>query len=401
MPKLLLTATCLAAVLLSGCASQPSSSFEGFQSPDLNALLRSGQYVQKTDNFFVINDSSASMTEAYTGAGYRSSAVASKFAVAKEILKRINHTIPEIKLTTSIRSFGFGNCLDFKFTKLNLPPTAYSKETFNSGVDALTCGSGGSPLGDGINGTSEELSTSTGRTAVLIVSDGYELDSDGADQLEALKQRYGDKLCVYSVWVGNKEEAAGQTVLNHLTRTAACGYSVSAERISNPTLFSNFVKSIFLKVGSPVADCSSQDSDKDGVDDCHDKCPASLAGEPVSIRGCWIVDVKFDNDKDEIKPMYFPNLDNTAKAIKDNPGLVIEVQGHTSHTGDFKHNMELSERRANAVKNYLQKQSSSTKLSARGYGWTQPVDSNDTEDGRANNRRVQLQVDGAAQQPLK
>jgi len=67
---------------------------------------------------------------------------------------------------------------------------------------------------------------------------------------------------------------------------------------------------------------------------------------------------------------------------------------------DSKHNMKLSERRAIAVKKYLVDGTDSPNLTTRGYGWTQPIDTNDTEEGRANNRRVQLQVDDEPQQPL-
>lgn len=148
-----------------------------------------------------------------------------------------------------------------------------------------------------------------------------------------------------------------------------------------------------------VADCSTLDSDHDGVNDCNDLCPNTLPGVKVSIRGCWIVDVKFDNDKDIIKPQYFKNLDSTAKEIKNHPELVIEIQGHTSKTGGLKHNMNLSERRAMAVKKYLVDGTHSANLTTRGYGWTQPIDTNDTEEGRANNRRVQLEVNGQLQQP--
>ncbi len=152
-------------------------------------------------------------------------------------------------------------------------------------------------------------------------------------------------------------------------------------------------------VAAAVADCSTVDSDHDGINDCDDLCPNTLPGVKVSIRGCWIVDVKFDNDKAVIKPQYFQNLDNTAKEIKAHPELVIEIQGHTSKTGGFKHNMALSDRRALAVKNYLVDGTHSRNLTMRGYGWTQPIDTNDTEAGRGNNRRVQLEVNGQPQQP--
>ena len=153
---------------------------------------------------------------------------------------------------------------------------------------------------------------------------------------------------------------------------------------------------------TPVAapDCSTLDDDHDGVNNCIDECPNTLPGVSVSVKGCWIVDVKFDNDKAIIKPEYFADLDNTAKVIKEHPELKIEIQGHTSKTGGFKHNMQLSDRRAEAVKKYLVDGEHLPNLTTRGYGWTRPIDTNDTEEGRANNRRVQLEVNGESQQPL-
>lgn len=401
MHKLLITAASIAALLLSGCATQPTSTFNTFQAQDLNGLLSSGQYIQKADNFFVINDSSGSMRDEYMGVGYPGQPDPTKFSVEKEILNRINLTIPDLKLTSSIRSFGFGKCLSGGFTQLNQAPTSYSKSTFGNGIDTLTCASGGSPIQNGIDETSKDLSATTGNIAVLILSDGHDLDSDGVKELQSMKQKYGDRLCVYSVWVGNPEERSGITLLNQLSNISICGYGTTADSISGPEPMASFVKSIFLKAGTPpVADCSTLDGDKDGVNDCNDWCPNTLPGVQVSIRGCWIVDVKFDNDKAIVKPEYFPNLDNAAKAINEHPELKIEIQGHTSKTGGFNHNMKLSERRALAVKNYLVNGSQSPNLTTHGYGWTQPIDTNDTEEGRANNRRVQLQVDGEPQRPL-
>jgi OOP family OmpA-OmpF porin len=156
-------------------------------------------------------------------------------------------------------------------------------------------------------------------------------------------------------------------------------------------------------IPAPVAkpDCSVLDDDKDGVNNCKDKCPGSLPGVEVSVLGCWIVDVKFDNDKDIIKPQYFAKLDKAAENLKRFPDKAFEVQGHTSQTGTYKHNLNLSERRALAVKKYLTKNGHVNNLTAKGYSWDKPIDTNETEEGRANNRRVQLEVDGKPQQPLK
>jgi OOP family OmpA-OmpF porin len=399
MKKPLLTAAAIAAALLSGCASQPTPVFEPFQAQDLNPLLAAG-YTQKVDNFFVINDSSSSMTDDYVGLGYAAQPAPTKFSVEKEILSRINQTIPNLPnpLTESIRSFGFGPCLDNGFTKLNQEPVAYSKATFSSGIDALECASGGSPLDDGIVGSTGDLASSAGKIAVLIVSDGHDLDSYGTKEMQSMKAQYGDRLCVYGVWAGNPEESSGLAVLNQLSSIAGCGFAVSAEAVSTSEGMGKFVKSIFLQAGKPAVDPCSLDDDHDGVGNCQDKCPNTLSGVHVNQFGCWVVDIKFDNNKSDLKhsdirnPTVMHELDEVANAIINHPEVQIEVQGHTSHTGTEKRNIVLGKERAMNVKNYLAKKHPeiANRLSSQGYSWDRPMQGTDPAD--AVNRRVQLEV---------
>ncbi|MGZ5077806.1 MAG: OmpA family protein, partial [Methylobacter sp.] len=324
MKKAFIIAVAIANLLMSGCASKPLNTFETFQPEDLNGLVSSGQFVQKAENFFVINDSSSSMEDDYLGSSYPARPAPSKFAVEKEILNRINLSIPDdLKLTASIRSFGFGPCLSWKFTQLNLPPIVYSNPPFGSGIDTLTCASGGSPLDSAIEQTAQDLSATTGDIAVLILSDGS-VDTDPLPAVKALRQRYGDKLCVYTVWVGNEQDKYGQRVLNQLSNFGGCGFGTTAERISSPDGMAKFVQSVFFKDGTPkVDDCSTQDDDQDSVDNCADRCPNTLKGAHVNPFGCWIVDIKFDNDKSNIKPQYYPELNNAVNVIQQNPGINI------------------------------------------------------------------------------
>ena len=400
MQKKLITAAVLATAFLSGCATQSASVFEPpFQAQDLNPLLAAG-YTQKTDNFFVINDSSSSMSDEYLGLGYSAQPTPTKFGVEKEILGRINQTIPNLPnpLTSSIRSFGFGPCLDNHFTKLNQEPTAYSKASFSAGIDALECSSGGSPLDDGIVGSTADLASSAGRIAVLIMSDGHDLDSYGTKEMGAMKEAYGDRLCVYGVWTGNAEEISGLAVLNQLSSIAGCGFAVSAESISTPEGMGKFVKSIFLQAGKPAVDPCSLDDDHDGVGNCQDKCPNTLSGVHVNQFGCWVVDIKFDNNKSDLKhsdvrnPKVAHELDEVANAIVNHPDVRIEVQGHTSHTGTEKRNIVLGKERALNIKNYLSKRHPeiANRLTSQGYSWDRPIEGTDPADGV--NRRVQLEV---------
>jgi len=87
------------------------------------------------------------------------------------------------------------------------------------------------------------------------------------------------------------------------------------------------------------------------------------------------------------------NLDKLATVLKENPDTDIEVQGHTDSKGSDDFNMTLSEKRASAVANYLKaKGVASSRIKTKGFGETAPVASNDTEEGRAQNRRVNFLI---------
>ena len=136
------------------------------------------------------------------------------------------------------------------------------------------------------------------------------------------------------------------------------------------------------------------DSDGDGIIDSSDRCPRTPKGATVNEYGCWVCkDVNFDFDKSNIKPEYYPNLDAQVNFLKQNPDLVVEIQGHTDNMGPKEYNQKLSEKRATAVMNYLTERGiAQERLSAKGYGFSIPMTSNETKEGRAKNRRVQFSV---------
>jgi len=137
------------------------------------------------------------------------------------------------------------------------------------------------------------------------------------------------------------------------------------------------------------------DSDGDGVVDRLDQCPGTPAGAKVDARGCEIVitlkGVNFETDSAKLTADSTAILDEAAAVLKQRPGAVVEVQGHTDSRGKDAYNQRLSERRARAVQDYLVGAGvSASVLSAKGYGEVEPVASNDTDEGRAQNRRVDL-----------
>ena len=101
--------------------------------------------------------------------------------------------------------------------------------------------------------------------------------------------------------------------------------------------------------------------------------------------------VHFDFDKANIRPGDAAVLDEAAATLKQNPKLTVNVNGYTDAIGSEAYNLKLSERRANAVVNYLERQGiPASQLIPHGYGKTNFVASNDTAEGRAQNRRVEL-----------
>jgi outer membrane protein OmpA-like peptidoglycan-associated protein len=111
--------------------------------------------------------------------------------------------------------------------------------------------------------------------------------------------------------------------------------------------------------------------------------------------------VFFETNKDIIKPESFKLLDEVASVIMANPQVGrVEVAGHTDSDGDDASNLDLSQRRSDSVKRYLEgKGVDPARLIAKGYGETKPIDSNKSAKGKANNRRVEFNlVDQAAPQ---
>ena len=146
------------------------------------------------------------------------------------------------------------------------------------------------------------------------------------------------------------------------------------------------------------------DTDADGVADFEDNCP-KVPGV-ASNKGCpeikkevkklfqkALQGIQFETGKSIIKASSYPILDQIAKVLTENPTYLVEVRGHTDNVGNPESNMQLSERRAAAVHDYLLGKGISLKrLSSHGFGDTKPVSSNKTAKGKALNRRVEFVV---------
>jgi outer membrane protein OmpA-like peptidoglycan-associated protein len=151
-------------------------------------------------------------------------------------------------------------------------------------------------------------------------------------------------------------------------------------------------------VGCPLA----RDSDGDGVDDPLDRCPRTAAGTSVDANGCpplfrgeraplVLHGVTFEAGRSALQHEAFAILNQVATSLAANPEVRVEIAGHTDNAGGARSNQVLSQARADAVRAYLARRGvSPARMVSRGYGETQPVASNATPEGRAENRRVEL-----------
>jgi OOP family OmpA-OmpF porin len=140
------------------------------------------------------------------------------------------------------------------------------------------------------------------------------------------------------------------------------------------------------------------DSDGDGVPDDKDQCPGTPRGVKVNQLGCperepiVLKGVNFAYDSAELTQPSHAILDGVAKILTKHPDLKVTIAGHTDSMGTADYNKKLSQRRAGSVMNYLISRGlKSVNLTAVGFGEEQPIASNDEVEGRAKNRRVELQ----------
>lgn len=123
--------------------------------------------------------------------------------------------------------------------------------------------------------------------------------------------------------------------------------------------------------------------------------PKTQVKEEVDEMGRATLEVLFDFNKDTIKKNYTKDIDHMAGVMKEHSDLKLTIEGHTDNVGNAAYNKKLSQKRAEAVKNYMVKKGGidAGRLNAVGYGQEKPVASNKTKAGRAKNRRVEAAVD--------
>ena len=157
------------------------------------------------------------------------------------------------------------------------------------------------------------------------------------------------------------------------------------------------------KIPGSQATGGCPDADNDGVVDDKDKCPNTsgddgfgcpkIKANTIKVMEDAMNGLQFENGSSKIREASYAKLDKVYEIMKANPMFVLDINGHTDNVGETQFNLKLSKDRANAAKAYLVKKGlKEERIHANGYGDTKPIASNETEEGRAKNRRVEFKV---------
>lgn len=170
-----------------------------------------------------------------------------------------------------------------------------------------------------------------------------------------------------------------------------------------PVNVTNNKRAYYYIDGVSVVSGDFKDRDDDGVEDSKDKCPdikglakfdgCMLSPDEIAIIKDASAHIYFKTGSAEIKEESFKDLDKLVEILKKHPEVKARVEGHTDNTGNADNNLTLSQKRAKSVADYLVSHGEpEDHISSEGYGITKPVATNDTPEGRAKNRRVEIAV---------
>lgn len=383
----------LAFICLFGCAVnkepiQPSKAKQvdtSLYSSKVDTRLSSSKfdtslYSSKVDNFLIIFDASASMKLKFDEI--------QKFDIAKALALKMNDMIPEMGQTAGLRSFGHSDKAPINLTELFYGMEKYYTLELSKSLGNITEPVGFSPLSNSIAAAGDDLDRFPGQmNAVILITDGLNWPGNALASARELKARYGSSICFYPILVGN--DPKGKILLKKIAAIGECGFYSTGDRLLNRANMVNFVENVFLekKISKP-AKIVENDADNDD----HGQCPKTPFGLKFNADGCCVFEyIYFDFRKDVLKPIAYPLLNNVVKFLEKNPTMDVELHGHCDNIGTLEYNMDLSMKRAQAVKNYLIRNGVlQNRLAIKGFGKTKPIAANTTGKGRGMNRRVEI-----------
>jgi OOP family OmpA-OmpF porin len=330
------------------------------------------RYVPKAENFIFFVDYSGSMSMTHDTVGVQ------KMTLAKEVMATMNQEIPEL---------GYGSALSTFAPYSQLHPasgaTTYNTQEFGEAIGwinedydvfmRLT------PMGRGISSLEPTVGQMPNDLAVIIFSDGeHNLGPEPVDQAKAIYDKYPG-VCFHVVSFADSAE--GRETLERIAALKGCSVmAYGPDLLEDRAMLNQFVQDVFY---TRIVEKIEKEEPKP-----EPKPEPEPVEEVVTFRG-----VNFDFDKSNIREDMQPVLNEAARIIKDHDGTVV-LSGHTDSIGTQEYNMGLSKRRAESVKEYLVNRGvRAGRIELEWYGESRPKYTNETSEGRALNRRVEIELE--------
>ena len=250
---------------------------------------------------------------------------------------------------------------------------AFNRGALSSTVDSYRIlgelgGYGGTtPLHNVIAESRASLAERSANSALVVFSDGLPQDEMAA--LRAARNlglAYNGTVCIHTVQTG--DDPAGADFLRRLSNVTGCGTARTASSVSDPSAFMSFVRAVFVTTTTAAPP------------------PPDPCTGVIRLRG-----VEFEFDKANLVGASGVVLDAAIEGLLVCPNVPVRVEGHTDALGSEEYNQNLGQRRAETVRRYMVNGGvSPQRIKARSFGETKPIATNDTDEGRQLNRRVEL-----------
>lgn len=308
--------------------------------------------VPKVDNFILFLDHSGSMGQTVDGA--------TKIDTAKNVLSAMNQSIPELGYTSAL--YTFAPVASYS------APAEYNTAAIGTALGGVTNDiqiyGRRTPMGNGIIDLDSVLGGLTGKTAVVMVTDGASnTGADAVAQAQAVYAKYGGDVCFHVVSLA--DTAAGQMVIDEVRALNNCSVAADAGALlADKAALDKFVEDVFWM----------------------EKMDDAVVPESIVIR------LNFDFDKFDVKDNEVPKMEQALMIMKERSGSSFVLEGWTDSVGAEAYNMGLSQRRAETVKSWLVGNGmDAARIEAVGKGESVKYD-NGNKEGRFQNRRVEILI---------
>lgn len=317
-------------------------------------------FIKTADNFLILFDASNSMARQF-----KKGSPESRYEVAKTIVKEKLMQLPDL-------GYNAGLYLYTPYKEV-YPMGALDKDRFIQAVDSLPAEPKGPTfLPQALRQIEPVLQGLSGKTVVYIFSDGTYSQFEGVKEPEDYTQQFADKYNVCFYLIGSPQDNLAQKRLGDMAKANACSRYIPFDRfVENPEYGTG---ALYVVKATERIETVSE----------------------TRVVGLKVDSVRFDFNQATVRSDYVDEVDALGSFLQKNPAAYVLLEGYADSTGPEEYNLGLSLRRAESVANYLMDNFSigSDRIVVNYYGEANPAASNDTSDGRAMNRRVEVAVGG-------